>query len=248
MKTTYLVLVTAICLCAEATKYVFAGDTLSFSEIIGDAAGKKQVRLKSDTPFNRSLIYDSTTLKIFEIEAPMTPRDSLEPNDMGILSVQWGVRDPTGNRYLNIKDLKKLGKRKIEAEALQRWIIGGKRVISNKKFRDFVNELRDSNIVSVPLEKGFTASEAEVFHGFGKISMTILIDREFVKFSYHVSPENEVEFLKKEVLIRVYSPKRKTFPGMPSFLTLANPRDSSAYEVWNKYTGTIRKYDYELFN
>jgi hypothetical protein len=194
------------------------------------------------------LIYDSTALKIFQIAAPMTPGDSLEPKDMGMLSVQWGVRDPKGNRYLNIADLKKLGKRRIEAETIQRWIIGGKRVKSNKKFMEFVNELRDSNIVAVPLKNGFAASETEEYQGFGRISMVVLIDEEFVKFSYVVSPENEVMFLHKEVLIQVYSPKLKSLPEMPSFIILANPEDSTAYRVWRKYTGTIRKYDYELFN
>jgi hypothetical protein len=250
MKAIFVFFATATCLFAADTRVVFKGETFLFSEKIGPVAEKKRIEFNTPgrTPFGSSLIYDSSLIKIFQIKGPASSRDSLEDADLGVLSQCLGVQDPKGNRYLNISDLKRLGKRTIEAETIQRWIIYGEMVKSNGKFQEFLGELRNTGIIPEDSKKDFTASAEEHAQGFRKISMTILINEDFIRFSYLVSSENEVMFLGKEILIHVHSPKLKSLPEMPSFITLENPGDSTAYTISRKYVAIIRKYDYELFN
>ncbi len=248
------ILLTAAFAFCESKKVVIGKDTLAFHENIDEAANKKRVKFRSNldasSPFNRSLSYDSSQIKIFGIYAPETPADTLQFADLGILSDGWGVQLPQGTRYLNITDLKKISKRPVDLKVLQSWIIGGKRVKASSGFRNFLAELKLKKIVTTSFPKNpkdFSVSDTVEATGFRKFSGTFMFYDKFIKFTYLVSEKNEVMLLNKEVVLAAFRPNTIAYPGM-SFVVLENPKDSIADRNYVKYSEILQKYDRELFN
>lgn len=232
MKTLILISVFSAGICIGAEKKILIGNSpVLFSPKISQLALRKKVVTGAKTywpaPYETEMAYDSSQLKVARIDHQLTTADSVSADDLGILSRKWGVKEGDTGRYLNISDLKKMGLKQIGIRNIVDWIICGTIVGSNPEFRKLYGEAKKIGMVKESLPPKFEVSEQKIIQGQRYLSVTVLVDFNFIKFHYLVSPESEIMLVKYDKLIVAKPPELIPNSGSPGQFYLKNPGDST---------------------